>query len=63
MPRYKWCMEDEVREEPELNWLDAVRARFIAIGGVDLPIPPRSERPADRSLFDDPAFDDVGLDE
>jgi hypothetical protein len=56
-------MEDEVREEPELNWLDAVRARFIAIGGVDLPIPPRSERPADRSLFDDPAFDDVGLDE
>jgi hypothetical protein len=56
-------MEDEWREEPELNWVDGVRARFMAIGGVHLPIPPRTERAAERSIFDDPAFDDVGLDE
>jgi hypothetical protein len=56
-------MEDEVREDSELNWVDAVRARFAAIGGVDLPIPSRGEFATERSIFDDPAFDDVGLDD
>jgi plasmid stability protein len=48
--RHKRSMEEEVREilkasvaEEEPNWVDVVRARFMAIGGVDLPIPPRGE--------------------
>jgi len=43
--------------------VDAVRARFMELGGVDLPIHPRGEFVAERSIFDDPAFGDVGLDE
>jgi plasmid stability protein len=53
-------MEEEVREilkasvaEEEVNWVDAIRARFMAIGGVELPVPPRNEMATDRSIFKD----------
>jgi plasmid stability protein len=58
--RHKRSMEEEAREilkasvaEEEVNWVDAMRARFIRIGGVDLPVPPRSELATDRSIFED----------
>ena len=47
----------------ERTQVESVRTPFVAIGGVDLPIPPRGEFAAERSIFDDPAFDDLGLDE
>jgi plasmid stability protein len=60
--RHKRSMEEEVREilkasvaeeETELNWVDALRARFMAVGGADLPIPPRNELAPDKSIFDE----------
>jgi antitoxin FitA len=61
--RHKRSMEAEVREilkasvaEEEVNWVDALRGRFMAIGGVDLPIPPRHEVAPDKSIFDECSF-------
>ncbi len=53
-------MEEEAREilkasvaEEEVNWVDAMRARFMAIGSAALPVPPRNEMATDRSIFED----------
>jgi len=47
----------------EVNWVDGMRARFMRIGGVDLPVPPGSELAADRSIFEDFGLEDFGPDE